>query len=104
MGSRPHARLGLRTRDCKKVRNVDQIVSWTFGIAKNLEAILKDRVEESLSKDLGNSRSSKDRLLEIIEEELRVMSEDIELLQALLKSYPARLDAVRNAGGYHTEY
>ena len=75
-----------------------------LNVCENLGAILKDRVEESLSNDPAKSRSSKDGLLEIIEEELHDMSDDTELLQTLLKSYPARLEAVKNAGGYHTKY
>jgi len=42
--------------------------------------------------------------VEIIEVELRLMEEDTELFENLLKSYPRRIAAVKKAGGWHTEY
>ena len=75
-----------------------------LNACENLGAILKDRVEESIAKDNANSRGSKRRLLRIIETELSAMAEDTDLFEALLKSYPKRLEAVKKAGGWHTEY
>ena len=75
-----------------------------LNACENLGAILKDRVEESIAKDNANSRGSKRRLLRIIETELSAMAEDTDLFEALLKSYPKRLEAVKKAGGWHTKY
>ena len=66
-----------------------------LNVCENLGAILEDRVEEMISRDGAYLRSDEDRLLEIIESELGDMAADTELLETLLKSYPARLETVK---------
>lgn len=68
-----------------------------LNACENLGSILKDRVE----KHLQNTRRS---LIDVVNNELSKMEFETDLFSSLLQSYPARLDAVREAGGRHTNY
>ena len=75
-----------------------------MNTAENLGAILKDRVEASLSLFTDADQLNKDDLLEIIEKELEDMSKDLEHFEALLYSYPSPLKKVKKCNGYATKY
>ena len=64
---------------------------------ENLGAIVKDRVERHLL-------FQKDDLDTALARVLSDLEFDTQLFLSLLESYPARLDAVRQAGGRHTKY
>ena len=68
-----------------------------LNACENLGAIVKDRVEKRLS-------GSNDDLEAALARVLGDLEFDTELFTSLLESYPARLDAVKKAGGGHTKY
>ena len=70
-----------------------------LNATENLGAILKERVEKTLI-TYGNDVS----LRTVLESELEKLKDDTELFRTLLRSYPARLKAVREAKGGHTNY
>ena len=37
MSGEAHAKLGVAAGDSKQLRDIDQVVAWTFGQAKNLK-------------------------------------------------------------------
>ena len=60
-------------------------------------AILKDRVEKRIT--------NAGELLEyVLQKELQTLEFDVDLFVSLLDTYPARLAAVRKAGGGHTRF
>ena len=79
-------------------------LSPDLNVTENLGAILKDRVEASLSDYTDTERLSADVLLQTIEKELKDMAKDTELFETLLRSYPSRLEEVRKENGYATKY
>ena len=79
-------------------------ISPDLNVTENLGAILKDKVEASLSDFTDTERLNKDVLLEIIEKELEDMSKDLQLFEALLRSYPSLLAKVKKCNGYTTKY
>ena len=68
-----------------------------LNACENLGAIVKDRVEKRMF-------SSRDSLDDTLMRILGDMELDTELFSALLESYPARLEAVRKAGGVISKY
>ena len=72
-----------------------------LNVMENLGALLKDRVEASLSDFIA---TDKDFLLQIFEYELDEMSKDTDLFARLLPSYPSRLVEVKRNNGYTTKY
>ena len=68
-----------------------------LNACENLGAILKDRVE-------SRQVSHNETLETALQRSLGDLEFDTELFCRLLQSYPARLDAVRKAGGRHTKY
>ena len=66
-----------------------------LNATENLGAILKKRVEDRILKIPSMERNSVETLKTIISEELIKIKEEPEIFANLLKSYPARLDAVR---------
>ena len=71
---------------------------------ENLGAILKDRVEQKLIADFPNNDMNEDDLRNTLIETLEIMKSDTELFERLLRSFPDRLEAVRAAGGGHTDF
>ena len=65
---------------------------------------LKKHVEDRILKIPSMERNSVETLKTIISEELIKIKEEPEIFANLLKSYPARLDAVRKNHGGHTDY
>ena len=104
--------------DNEKIRYVDRILSiglridnsqWPgsspdLNATENLGAILKKHVEDRILKIPSMERNSVETLKTIISEELIKIKEEPEIFANLLKSYPARLDAVRKNHGGHTDY
>ena len=68
-----------------------------LNACEHLGAILKDRVEKRMS-------NSQDDLQAALTRTLGDMEFEMQLFTSLLESYPARLEAVRKAGGRHTKY
>ena len=68
-----------------------------LNACENLGAILKERVEKRLA-------TSNDTLDAALTRILGDLEYDTRLFHSLLESYPARLEAVRKAGGGHTRY
>ena len=66
--------------------------------------IWKNHVEDRILKIPSMERNSVETLNTIISEELIKIKEEPEIFANLLKSYPARLDAVRKNHGGHTDY
>ena len=75
-----------------------------LNVAENLGAIMKNRTEEALEAYPEGERSNPAILRQTLTSVLDEMSEDTELFENLLKSYPRRLAAVKAAGGLHTDY
>ena len=65
---------------------------------------MKDRAEEALEAFPVGDRSKPDILRQTLTSILEEMSQDTELFEKLLKSYPRRLAAVKANHGAHTEY
>ena len=75
-----------------------------LNVAENLGAIMKDRVEDALQVFSEVERSKPEILMNSLNDVLQEMSDDTELFEKLLRSYPDRLRAVREAKGWHTRY
>ena len=75
-----------------------------LNVAENMGAILKDRTEEALSQRPSADRLKESVLFEVLNDVLSDLEYDTELFEALLKSYPAHIKAVKEAFGGHTEY
>ena len=75
-----------------------------LNATENLGAILKKHVEDRILKIPSMERNSVETLKTIISEELIKIKEEPEIFANLLKSYTARLDAVRKNHGGHTDY
>ena len=94
----------LATQQLLRVNNIDFFGNseWPgsspdLNACENLGAILKERVESQLA-------SHNETLETALQRSLGDLEFDTELFCRLLQSYPARLDAVRKAGGRHTKY
>ena len=68
-----------------------------LNACENLGAIVKDRVEKRLAGTNEHFDAALTRILGDLEF-------DTQLFISLLESYPARLEAVKKAGGGHTKY
>ena len=68
--------------------------------AENIGAIMKNRVEKGFLAFEKQERCKPAILHQTLDE----LSDDTELFEKLLKSYPRRLQAVKDAGGYHAHY
>ena len=71
---------------------------------ENVGAIIKDRVETRMHKLRGPNPYSIATLRNALTEVLAAMEFDTQLFESLLRSYPRRLAAVRQARGGHTDY
>ena len=80
-----------------------KVVEWG-SYSENLGAILKKHVEDRILEIPSMERNSVETLKTIISKELIKIKEEPEIFANLLKSYPARLDAVRKSHGGHTDY
>ena len=67
-------------------------------------AIMKERTEEALEAYSVADRSKPAILGQTLHSVLDEMSDDTELFEKLLKSYPRRMAAVKAEKGGHTEY
>ena len=75
-----------------------------LNATENIGSILMDRVERLMINEHGADRNSQVILLEHLQNVLRELENKKELFENLLKSYPQRLRAVREANGGHTKY
>ena len=75
-----------------------------LNVAENINAIMKNWTEQALEAFKVNERSKPAILRQTLNTVLNDMSDDTELFETLLKSYPRRLAAVKAAKGYHTIY
>lgn len=101
----------LRTQNLLKDNNIDFFGNeeWPgnspdLNVCENVGSILKDKVEKRMMSEPLATRFSRTRMEEHIDAVLREMEFDTELFESLLSSYPARLQAVRDANGGNTEY
>jgi len=72
--------------------------------AEHVGAIIKDKVEAKVVSESGPGRYSVETLRKNLTEVLESLEDETELFENLLCSYPARLKAVRDARGQHTDY
>lgn len=75
-----------------------------LNATEHLGAIIKDRVENLMLQEHGSDRYSQHVLHRHTETVLQEMQYDTVLFEELLRSYPKRLQAVREANGRHTHY
>ena len=75
-----------------------------LNVAENIRAIMKNMIEEALLTYQEQERSVSGTLLQVLEAVLNKLSDDTALFEKLLRSYLRRLQAVRDAKGYHTHY
>jgi hypothetical protein len=75
-----------------------------LNVAENVGSILMDKVESLMISERGSNRYSSTILLEHLENVLNELENEKELFESLLRSYPQRLQAVREAKGGHTRY
>jgi len=74
-----------------------------LNLAEDLEAIIKDRVEDRMLNE-GHGRYSHHTLLSNLQTALHDLEHDSELFAELLLSFRHRLDAVVAAAGGYTDY
>ncbi|CAF1292515.1 unnamed protein product [Didymodactylos carnosus] len=74
-----------------------------LNVLENVGSILMDKVESLMTSERGPTNSSV-VLLEHLQNVLHELENEKELFESLLKSYPQRLKAVREANGGHTRY
>lgn len=94
----------LATQNLLKVNKIDFFgnnewpgASPDLNACEHMGAILKERVEQRIT----NTGVGLELALNA---ELKALEYDQNLFTSLLRSYPARLDALRKAGGSHTKY
>jgi hypothetical protein len=75
-----------------------------LNACEHLGSILKDRCEAKMIERFPNNIFGKDELHLGLVETLEEMSNEVQLFSSLLRSYPRRLQAVREANGGHTDY
>ena len=75
-----------------------------LNACEHLGAILKDKVETVMIEQFPHNDFTKQDLLNHLENVLEEIKTDYDLFEKLLKSYPARIRAVIDARGYHTDY
>lgn len=75
-----------------------------LNVTEDVGSILMDKVESLMINESGVNRYSKTVLLQHLEHVLHELENETELFENLLKSYPQRLRAVREANGGHTKY
>ena len=94
----------LATQNLLKANKIDYFgnAEWPgsspdLNACENMGSILNDRVENCISETGGELR-------EVVLGVLEAMEFEVELFISLLRSYPARLGAVRAANGGHKKY
>ena len=75
-----------------------------LNVAENIGVIMKNRVEEGLLSFEEQERCKSAILRQTLDTVLDELSDDTELFEKLLKYYPRRLQAVKDARGYHGHY
>ncbi|CAF4985287.1 unnamed protein product [Rotaria sp. Silwood1] len=75
-----------------------------LNVAEDVGSILMDKVESLMIEEHGANQNSKVVLLQHLQNVLHELENETELFENLLKSYPRRLKAVREANGGHTKY
>ena len=75
-----------------------------LNVCEHVGAIMKDRVEGLMLQEPIHHRFSRVVLEEKVNEVLQNMSDDTALFESLLRSYPRRIQAVREAHGGNTAY
>jgi transposase len=75
-----------------------------LNVAEDFGSILMDKVESLMINESGVNQHSKVVLLRHLQHVLHELENETELFENLLKSYPQRLEAVREANGGHTKY
>jgi hypothetical protein len=72
--------------------------------AEHIGSIIKDEVEAKMAQQRGPGRYSVETLKKNLIEVLESLEDKTDLFEDLLCSYPARLKAVREARGQHTDF
>jgi len=75
-----------------------------LNAAEHLGAIIKDEVEAKMIQEEGLNRYSIETLKKNLIAVLKSLENRTELFENLLCSYPARLKAIRDVGGQHTNF
>lgn len=75
-----------------------------LNAAEHVGSISMDKVESLMISENGSDRNSQVVLLKHLQNVLHELENEQELFENLLKSYPQRLRAVREANGGHTKY
>ncbi|CAF0742559.1 unnamed protein product [Didymodactylos carnosus] len=78
--------------------------SRNLNVAERIGSIIKDEVEKKTLSETGHNRYLEDILTVHITNVLTNIETDTDLFETLLRSYPSRLRAVKNANGRHTHY
>jgi hypothetical protein len=75
-----------------------------LNVAKRIGSIIKDEVEKKMLSETEHNRYREDILKMHITNVLANMETDTDLFETLLRSYPSRVRAMKNANGRHTNY
>lgn len=75
-----------------------------INACEHVGAIIKDRVESAMHNQRGPNRYRIQTLHNVLNDILLNLEFDVDLFDALLRSYPRRLAAVQAARGGHTDY
>lgn len=75
-----------------------------LNAAEHVGSIIKDKVEAKMTQERGPDRYSVETLKKNLAEVLESLEDQTELFEDLLCSYPARLKAIRDAHGQHTNF
>ncbi|CAF1307305.1 unnamed protein product [Adineta ricciae] len=75
-----------------------------LNAAERIGSILKDEVETRMLSEDKHDRYREETLKNHICDVLESMETDTELFENLLCSYPSRLEAIKKANGWHTDY
>ena len=73
-------------------------------MAERIGSIIKNEVEKKMLSETEANRYREDILKMHLTNVLTNLETDTDLFETLLRSYPSRLHAVKNANGRHTHY
>ena len=95
----------LATAPCDFFKSTEwPAASPDLNACEHLGSVLKEKVEVKMLSERGGNKTCMTRLKKHITATLQELEYDTELFQALLTSYPRRIEAVKNAEGGHTDY
>ena len=101
----PHKKCLPQTAPCDLFKRSEWPgASPDLNACEHLGSVLKEKVAVKMVSERGGSKACMTRLKKHIAATLKELEYDTELFQALLTSYPRRIEGVKDAEGGHTDY